>query len=101
MKTIVPEDWEIPIKIRERFGDTAGKQRAMQADGHLVLVLHEPPGPDDIDRKAVLLWRQPHGAWRSNTDGSVTNLLKNHVARYTAIIDKLENELQSASLAAD
>jgi Mg2+ and Co2+ transporter CorA len=101
MNTIIPEDWDVPIKIRERFGDTAGKQRAMQAEGHLIVVVHEPPGPDDIHRKAVLLWRQPHGAWRSSADGAVTNLLKNHVARYTAKIEKLEDDLQSASCASD
>jgi Mg2+ and Co2+ transporter CorA len=101
MKTTVPEDWDIPIKIRERFGDTAGKQRAMQADGHLVLVLHEPPGPDDVDRKAVIFWRQPSAAWRCNTDGSVTNLLSKHVARYMTRVEKLEKQLQSASSAAD
>ncbi len=61
MKTIVPEDWEVPVQIRDRFGDSAGRQRAMVADGHLLLVLHEAPGPNDRERKGCLLWRNPAG----------------------------------------
>lgn len=101
MKTIVPEDWKIPQKIRNRFGETAGKQRIMLADGHLVMVLHEPPGPDDVDRKACLLWRDANGKWASSSSGDTSHLLKKHIATFTEKSDALENLLQSASCASD
>jgi Mg2+ and Co2+ transporter CorA len=85
--------------MRARFGETAGRQRAMNADGHLLLVLHQPPGPDDQERVPKLLWRHPNGSWSCSTDGSVTNLLKNHVAQFSQIVEKLEDELQDATCA--
>ncbi len=101
MTIIVPDSWDIPQQIRDRFGDTAGRQRAMLAAGHLLLVLHEPPGPDDRDRKARILWRDPAGSWAWNADGSVTHLLKKHLASFTELTEQLENQLQAASGAAD
>lgn len=101
MKTILPDTWGVPSRIRDRFGDTAGRQRAMFEDGHLVLVLHEPPGPEDLDRKARILWRSPSGTWSCNTDGCVTNLLKKHVESFVRRSEELEGELQAASCAAD
>lgn len=98
-KTVVPEDWAIPTEMRARFGETAGRQRAMSADGHLLLVLHQPPGPDDRDRVAKLLWRQPNGSWSCSTDGAVTNLLKNHVWQFSHLAEQLEQKLLSASSA--
>jgi Mg2+ and Co2+ transporter CorA len=98
---IVPDTWDIPIKIRERFGDEAGRQRAMNAEGHLLLVLHDPPGPHERYRKARLVWRNPAGLWSCNIDGSVTNLLKKHVAAYQQRAEQLENDLHAAACAAD
>jgi Mg2+ and Co2+ transporter CorA len=101
MKTIVPEDWDVPVQIRARFGDSAGRQRAMMANGHLLLVLHEPPGPNDRDREARLIWRSPDGSWRWTSDGATTNLLKKHIALFASRAEQLENQLQSANCAAD
>lgn len=101
MKTIVPEDWDVPVQIRERFGDSAGRQRAMIADGHLLLVLHHPPGPNDRERKACLLWRNRTGSWTWTADGSTNHLLKRHVASFAERAEDLENQLQKASCAAD
>jgi hypothetical protein len=101
MKTIVPEDWNVPLKIRNRFGETAGRQRIMTADGHLVLVLHEPPGPDDPDRKARLFWRDPNGRWAWTSSGDTMQLLKRHILEFTKRGEVLENQLQMASCASD
>ena len=101
MKTIVPEDWEVPKQIRDRFGESAGRQRAMNANGHLLLVLHAPPGPNDRDRQGRLMWRAPSGAWRWTEDGSTTGLLKKHLAGFSQRAEQLESQLQSAWYAAD
>jgi hypothetical protein len=74
MNSIVPDTWKIPPELAARFGDNAGRQRAMNAEGHLLLVLHDPPNPNDQERKAKLLWRAPNGDWACNTDGSVSDI---------------------------
>ncbi|HNB21902.1 MAG TPA: CorA family divalent cation transporter [Candidatus Melainabacteria bacterium] len=73
----------------------------MSANGHLLLVLHEPPGPNDRDREARLVWRSPDGNWRWTSDGTSTNLLKRHILSFISRAEQLENQLQSASCAAD
>lgn len=101
MKTIVPEDWDLPVQIRARFGDSAGRQRAMAANGHLLLVLHQPPGPNDRERDACLVWRSPDGVWKWTSDGTTTNLLKRHILSFASKVEQLENQLQTACCAAD
>ncbi len=32
--SLLPASWDLPATFRQRLGDTAGKQRLMQADGH-------------------------------------------------------------------
>ena len=45
---IIPPTWSLPEAIRVRLGQTTyGRQRAMFEEGHLLLVLHKPPGPDE------------------------------------------------------
>lgn len=101
MKTIVPVAWNVPAKIRERFGDSAGRQRAMSADGHLLLILHEPPGANDRSRRARLFWRDPAGKWAWTTNGNTSQLLKEHITEFTERVDRLENQLTSACCADD
>jgi len=40
---LIPRDWKLPDTLRSRFGDEGGRQRALFAEGHLLLVLHEVP----------------------------------------------------------
>lgn len=102
MKTIVPDTWKIPSQIRDRFGDSAGRQRAMTANGHLVLVLHQPPNQNSSrDRSARIVWRDPSGTWAWNTDGGTTQLLKKHVAEFAEHAEHFENEIQAATCADD
>ena len=100
-RTIVPETWDIPSQIRDRFGDSAGRQRAMYAEGHLLLVLHEAPEADDLERKARIMWRNPAGVWAWDKDGSEVNLLKRHVSVFSEKVEALETELQNSAGAAD
>ena len=101
MNSIVPDTWNLPQQLIARFGDSAGKQRAMFADGHLLLVLHDPPSPNKRERQAKLIWRSPNGSWACNTDGSETDLLKKHLASYSAQVEQLENLVQTATCADD
>jgi hypothetical protein len=77
---ILPPTWNLPASIVVRLGQTSyGRQRAIFEDGHLLLVLHKPPGPDDRKREGVLFWRSPSGDWQFNRGGPGTGGLKRHL----------------------
>lgn len=61
---ILPKGWTLPEAFRRRMGDEAGRQRAMVAEGHLLLVLHTPPRPEEVARAGRVYWRNDEGAWK-------------------------------------
>ena len=101
-KTPLPQGWAVPELFKARLGESAGRQRAMEADDHLLLVLHAPPDPDnDIHRQGRLFWRQPDGNWKSNDLGTGIVALRTHLEEYAGRVEKLEDELQAADTASD
>jgi hypothetical protein len=89
----------VPTVFRQRLGDTAGKQRVMQEDGHLLVVLHRPPVPDEVQRAGRYFWRKPDGAWQGCEPGGKSITLPNHLAEYAALLDKLDHREDAASTA--
>ena len=90
---IIPPTWNLPTSVSVRLGQSSvGRQRAIFEDGHLLLVLHKPPGPDDRNRESVLFWRSPSGDWQFNRGGPGTGGLKRHVQT----VADLEGELTAA-----
>jgi hypothetical protein len=80
---IIPPTWNLPELIRVRLGQSSyGRQRAIAEEGHLLLVLHRPPGPDDRGREGILFWRSPAGDWQCNRGGPGPGALKRHVQSY-------------------
>jgi hypothetical protein len=95
---IIPPTWTVPDALRLRLGqNTYGRQRAILEDGHLLLVLHKPPGPDDRAREGVLYWRNPAGAWQFNRGGPGAGGLKRHVQSYADIEAKLTADYEQAA----
>lgn len=101
MRLAIPAEWQLPAPLTNRLGDTAGRQRAMAADGHLLLVLHEPPAAGDPERTGRLFWRAPDGEWRSKGLGDGPQALKKHVAEFAEHAEELEKRWQSAESATD
>ena len=97
----LPPDWQLPPALVQRLGDSAGRQRALFADGHLLLVLHAPPNPDSPERTGRAFWRAPSGTWQSKALGDGPEALARHVAEFADRIDELERRWQSAASAAD
>ena len=93
-KSIIPGTWEVPQPFRNRLGSGPGRQRAMTADGHLLLVLHAPPKPDEEERQGRLFWRDPEGEWKTTEQGRGTVALENHLNEYSSAIDVLEQREQ-------
>jgi hypothetical protein len=73
----------------------------MSAEGHLLLVLHEPPVAGVPERTGRLFWRDPHGTWRSKPLGDGLQALKRHVGEFAERVDQLEKQWQKAASAED
>ena len=98
----LPPTWDVPEAIRDRFGQkSAGKQRAMVADGHLVLVLHKPPQAGNRRREAAFFWRRPDGRWEAGSGGIGFQLLVQHVQAYSLAEQKLTEEYAQAQSSED
>jgi hypothetical protein len=95
--TFLPKSWELPESIRKRLGDEAGRQRLMDEDGHLLLILHQAPEPEDNEiRKAVLLWNQPTGEWKSTPESGGLAALDAHMQTYFKNIHVLDEQVELA-----
>ena len=95
---IIPPTWSLPDAIRVRLGqNTYGRQRAIVEEGHLVLVLHRAPGPDDAAREGNLFWRNPAGDWQFSRGGPGPGALKRHVQSYAELENKLTQNYEEAS----
>lgn len=95
---IIPPTWSLPEAIRARLGtSTYGRQRAIVEEGHLLLVLHKPPGPDDDKREGALFWRSPSGDWQFNRGGPGPGGLKRHVQSYEELEAKLTSDFEQAT----
>ena len=97
----LPRVWEVPQIFRDRLGSRVGRQRAMFADDHLLLVLHLPPAPDQAERQGRYLWRRPDGSWTSNDLGSSPQVVTLHLDQYAEAIQQLDEMEQQARSAED
>src|SRR4051812_20690193 len=101
MRMQLPHDWEAPAKFARRLGDDVGRQRVMQADGHLLLVLHEPPAGGSAKRVGRLFWRDTEAHWRSKPLGDGVQALKRHVAEFAERVEALEKQCLEADTAVE
>ncbi len=99
MRSLIPHDWSVPNRFRARLGERVGRQRHMFEDGHLLLVLHEPPKEGEDERRPRLFWRAPDGTWKSNGLGSGVQALRTHLKQFEDALEALEQTAQSARLA--
>ncbi len=99
VRVLIPASWEVPAIFRNRLGNQVGRQRAMVADGHLLLILHSPPEPDEHDRQGRLFWRLPDGTWKVNCPDSPVKSLHGHLKEYRQRIEKIEEQEEVAKSA--
>lgn len=98
---LIPETWDVPAVFRQRLGDRVGRQRAMSAEGHLLLVLHCPPTADQDEREGRIFWRQPDGTWNSRGARNGQRALTNHLGAYRSRMEELEDMEEQAKTADD
>ena len=93
----IPKTWDLPDAIRRRLGETVGRQRVMNEDGHLLLLLHQVPrAEDDEIRTAVAFWRNPDGDWKSAPTAGGLAGLEAHLTSYRSAIHQLDEEVETA-----
>ncbi|MDB9311557.1 CorA family divalent cation transporter [Spirulina sp. CS-785/01] len=98
----LPPSWSLPETIKQRFGErSAGKQRAMEAEGHLLLVLHHAPQPHQRDRKIVFFWRKPDGSWEASIGKKGLQPLNKHIKAYNQAEIELQQQYENAQDAED
>jgi len=98
----LPQDWKLPVALRARLGaNTTGRQRALVAEGHLLLVLHEVPRHGQRERRGVYFWRSADGAWESSAKHIGVPTLREHVNDFGRAADELEAKYQGARMAKD
>ncbi len=100
-KSILPGTWQVPQQFRDRLGSHVGRQRAMQADGHLLLVLHAPPSPQDPQRVGRFFWRDEGGTWASNELGGGIAALHKHLDEYESMLSKVDQQEEKSRAADD
>lgn len=98
---LLPKTWKVPDSIRLRLGREPGPQRAMVEEGHLLIILHDIPNPDEHKRRAALFWRNAEGIWLTNLEGNGLTGLNAHLARFDKRLEDLEADENRASTASE
>lgn len=98
---LLPAGWGVPQAFRERLGDEAGRQRLMEADGHLLLVLHAPPRAGDPYRRGRLFWRSDEGLWKPQSLTHDKHAIGELIDEYEALADEIEHQDGECATAED
>ena len=94
--------WRLPPAIERRLGtDTYGRQRAIFEDGHLLLILHEPPKPDEDTRRPRVFLRTPQGEVQCNGQPEGEAKLRRLLASYQKVFETHDDACDSATTAAE
>jgi hypothetical protein len=101
MPKLIPHNWAVPDRFRQRLGAQAGRQRAMIHEGHLLLVLHQLPKAGDPTRRPALFWRAPDGQWKASEGKSTIASLQAHAETFQAAALALEDRVERAGRAAE
>ncbi len=88
---ILPQGWDVPQIFRDRLGDDYGRQRIMFHEGHLLLVLHAPPKPNQNAREGRVFWRKPNGDWAAKEGGGFA-ALKKHFLEFETVLEVCEQQ---------
>jgi Mg2+ and Co2+ transporter CorA len=99
-KTVIPHNWDVPDSIRHSVAEVPGTQRALEADGHLFLILHKLPTAHSAKRELRMFWRSPDGTWASDGLGVGINALQRHVTEFNSRLLELE-DLDNKAASAD
>lgn len=98
-QSLIPKAWQVPDALRQRLGDTVGRQRVMESDGHLLVILHAPPKGIESTREGRVFWRNPEGNWKPAAMTHSSHPIGELLDEYAAVIGKLD-EAETVALTA-
>jgi hypothetical protein len=102
LPAFIPKTWDLPDAIRRRLGDQAGRQRAMDEAGHLLLILHNPPRPEDNEvRHPAVFWLNPAGEWKSAPTAGGLSSLQQLLADFRTAVRQLDEKVDAAKTPRD
>lgn len=100
-KSPLPPAWDLPQEIRIRVGEKVGRQRAMLAGGHMLLILHAPPQADENERMGRIYWRKPEGSWQATENSGGANTVARHLDDFARRLEQIDHAVDAATLARD
>lgn len=90
-------DWELPPALQQRLGTSSyGAQRIIHEQGHLMVILHEPPTGTGSERKPAVFLRKPDGAWLHKGNNPGERALAKLLESYRATLGTFEIRHASA-----
>jgi hypothetical protein len=96
-KSIIPKSWNVSPTIRHRVGEDVGRQRLIEEDGEILVVLHQLPKVEDKGhREAALFWFDGQGNWKSSPSSGGKSELKTLVKEYQQCVTELDQILEGA-----
>ncbi|TDF34612.1 hypothetical protein EYS14_22915 [Alteromonadaceae bacterium M269] len=97
----IPSNWKLPEVITNRLGSSAGRQRVIAEEGHILVVLHQIPKDNAMHREPLFLWRDADYKWHSTERGNGIAVLTDYLERYEALEEKLDQQYEKAVNASD
>tara|TARA_R110002111_G_C6008015_1_gene374382 strand:+ start:30308 stop:31057 length:750 start_codon:yes stop_codon:yes gene_type:complete len=94
--SLLPATWDVPADFIDRLGKQVGRQRTMIAEGHLLIILHAPPSPEDMYRKGRFFWRQPDATWQSSEFKGGPDALNQHLDEYQQLLEDFDEKVDQA-----
>ena len=95
--SLLPATWQLPAAIRNRLGKCVGRQRPMAAEGHLLLVLHAPPKPEEAERTGGSSGATRRASGCPRIWGRASAALAVHIDEYEDAIARLDRKEAKAT----
>jgi hypothetical protein len=90
-------DWELPPALQQRLGSSSyGAQRVIHEEGHLMVILHEPPAGTGSERKPAVFLRKPDGSWLHKGNNPGERALQKLLESYRAALSTFEIRHEAA-----
>lgn len=99
--SLLPATWNVPAEFHDRLGKQVGRQRTMVAEGHLLIILHAPPEPEDTYRKGRFFWREPDATWHASEFKSSPDALSTHFEEYETLLENYDEKVDQATSSLD
>ncbi|MFC4993520.1 hypothetical protein [Rubritalea tangerina] len=96
-KSVIPKSWSVSPVIRQRVGASVGRQRLIEEDGEILVLLHMVPKAEDKgEREPALFWHDGQGNWKSSPSSGGRSELRTLVESYQSRINALDAAMEEA-----